>query len=280
MAAPAALIGEFVAMRLRPKSVLVVGGGGDADSVVAELTDRGLDAIGSGIGVPVVQFARRFDLVVLLESVFAGGDAELRRAMVHGVAQHLEPAAAVVSQFDAATVTEFDSLCSDCELHLESRSDGWDCGARACSTGSPVVSVHRRTARFNVHDLLFEARSTIQRVTPEVLMRRLDTGNAPLVVDIRTPTDREAVGAIAGSIHVPRTVVEWHLDAANGYRHPAAPTFDQAIVVVCNDGYSSSLSAANLVRIGFADVADLIGGMTAWLRAGLPTVPVRSPSTG
>jgi rhodanese-related sulfurtransferase len=71
---------------------------------------------------------------------------------------------------------------------------------------------------------------------------------------------------------VPRTVVEWHLDPANGYRHPAVRSFDQPIVVVCNDGYSSSLSAANLVRIGFTSVADMIGGMTAWSAAGLPTV--------
>ena len=54
------------------------------------------------------------------------------------------------------------------------------------------------------------------------------------------------------------------------YLHPALVSFDQPIVVICNGGYSSSLSAANLSRLGFRHVADLIGGMRAWLAAGLP----------
>jgi rhodanese-related sulfurtransferase len=90
------------------------------------------------------------------------------------------------------------------------------------------------------------------------------------VIDTRTPTDRARFGAIHGAVHVPRTVVEWHFDPANGYLHPAMRSFDQPLVVVCNSGYSSSLSAANLVRIGFTDVADLVGGFEAWRVAGFP----------
>lgn len=74
---------------------------------------------------------------------------------------------------------------------------------------------------------------------------------------------------IAGSIHVPRTVVEWHLDPANGYRHPDVTSFDQSLVLVCNGGYSSSLAAANLLDLGFTDVGDLVGGVRAWINAGL-----------
>ncbi len=73
-------------------------------------------------------------------------------------------------------------------------------------------------------------------------------------------------------MHVPRTVVEWHLDPANGYRHPAVDSFDQPLVLVCNGGYSSSLAAASLLDLGFTDVADLVGGHRAWVAAGLPVV--------
>ena len=92
------------------------------------------------------------------------------------------------------------------------------------------------------------------------------------MLDTRTHVDRRRAGVIAGSLHVPRTVIEWHLDPANGYRHPVIDSFDRSLVVVCNGGYSSSLAAAHLVRLGFTDVADLVGGMLAWRAAGLPTV--------
>ena len=83
---------------------------------------------------------------------------------------------------------------------------------------------------------------------------------------------RARFGVIAGSIHVPRTVVEWHLDPANGYRHPAVTSFDQSLVLVCNGGYSSSLAAASLLDLGFTDVGDLVGGIRAWVGAGLDVV--------
>ena len=134
------------------------------------------------------------------------------------------------------------------------------------------LAVWRRPTRTTVHDLVFEARQTIHRVEPLALADALADDRPPFVVDTRTPTDRQRTGAIAGSAHVPRTVLEWHLDPANGYRHPAAPGFDEPIVVVCNGGYSSSLAAASLVRIGFTDVADLVGGIDAWRAAGLPLV--------
>ena len=64
----------------------------------------------------------------------------------------------------------------------------------------------------------------------------------------------------------------WHLDPANGYRHPSVSSFDQPLVVVCNGGYSSALAAASLLDLGFVDVADLVGGMRAWTGAGHPVV--------
>ena len=251
-----------VVERLRPKCVLVAGSGtGEAG---AELRARGLDVVGVDEHVATMQLDRRFDLILLSGSAVASANEASRRAVVHNIAQHLLPSGAVVSCFEgdaSATdlVAAYDAVCADCELTLESR---W--------SADQLVSVHRRGSRYNVHDMVFEARSSIRRLTPDELMHRLGDANPPLVVDTRSLTDRAAVGAIAGAIHLPRSVVEWRLDPANGYRHPFSPPFDRPIVVVCNDGYSSSLSAANLVRIGFTDVADMIGGMAAWSRAGLP----------
>ena len=181
---------------------------------------------------------------------------ERRRAVFHYAVQHLLPGALLVH----AAAPELDELAQDFDLE-------------------PVdARVWRRTQRTTIHDLVHEARASIRRIGATELAERLaGAGHAavPLVIDTRTPTDRVRFGVIAGSIHAPRTVLEWHLDPANGYRHPAKPGFDDPIVVVCNGGYSSSLAAANLVRLGFTDVADLVGGVHAWRAAGLPVVAAR-----
>lgn len=185
---------------------------------------------------------------------------ELRRAAFHEAVQHLLPGGLLVH----TPHPEFDALAAEFDLRPPTDDDvaAWH-----------TCRVWRRTTRTTIHDLVHEARASIRRVTAADLAARLRSTEPPLVVDTRTPTDRMRFGVIAGSIHAPRTVLEWHLDPANGYRHPLAPDFDHPIVVVCNGGYSSSLAAANLVRLGFTDVADLVGGVHAWRTAGLPVVP-------
>lgn len=185
---------------------------------------------------------------------------ELRRAAFHEAVQHLLPGGVLVHPPHPA----LDALAAEFELQAPTADDlaEW-----------PTCRVWRRTTRTTIHDLVHEARASIARVTAHELAVRLASAVPPLVVDTRTPTDRARFGVIAGSIHVPRTVLEWHLDPANGYRHPLAPDFDEPIVVVCNGGYSSSLAAANVARLGFTDVADLVGGVHAWRLAGLPLVP-------
>lgn len=74
-------------------------------------------------------------------------------------------------------------------------------------------------------------------------------------------------------MHLPRTVLEWRVDPTNGYLHPAVRSFDQRLVVVCNHGYSSSVAAATLQRLGYPSATDLVGGVHAWRAAGLPVVP-------
>jgi rhodanese-related sulfurtransferase len=121
--------------------------------------------------------------------------------------------------------------------------------------------------------MVFEARTSLRRVQPVELAAQLRTSPPPLVIDSRTPSDRARFGTIEGSIHLPRTVLEWRLDPANGYLHPAVESFEQALVVVCNHGYSSSVAASNLQRLGYRTATDLVGGVQAWRAAGLPLVP-------
>jgi len=269
---------EFL-MALSPASVLYVGCG--TDQVMIELHSSGVDvmAIDFDRDATRAQLDRRFDIVLLTSETLLNASVGDRRAIMHTCAQHLLPAGALVAGLtlfrspDALSLDHYDALCADCDLRLVERWADW---ARSPHDGAEfIVSVHRRSTRFNVHDLVFAARAGINRIEPHDLAARLAEPNPPLVVDTRRSSDRMRFGVIENSIHVPRTVVEWHLDPANGYRHPAVRSFDQPVVIVCTGGYSSSLSAANLARIGFSDVADLIGGMTAWRAAGLP---VTSPS--
>lgn len=203
-----------------------------------------------------VEALQRHALVVI--ELRMTDDAGLRRAIVHGGVQYVERGGSMLIVHD-------DALPSDCGLGSSDLV-----GAARLAIADRRATVFRRGPRTTVHDLLFEARSVIRRVDPVVLHNRLDQPDRPLVVDTRTTTDRSRFGVIDPSIHVPRTVLEWHLDPANGYLHPSVTSFDQPIVVVCNGGYSSSIGAANLVRLGYTDVADLIGGLHAWRARGLP----------
>ena len=240
----------------------------DDDGSVLRLGDAGgwlVDAVtGRGVGIRTVsgdwaaiQLERRHGVVI------AHPSSDQAAAIVHCAVQHLRPGGLVV-------------LCTDSH---DGASDTADIAERfelgpVTSFGGHLGScaVYRRPERFTIHDLVFEARTTIRRVGADDLATALVGPVPPTVIDTRTNTDRHRYGVIAGSIHAPRTVVEWHVDPANGYRHPAIESLDQPIVIVCNGGYSSSLAAANLVRLGFTDVADLIGGMRAWTAAGHPTV--------
>lgn len=197
---------------------------------------------------------------IQIDDEIAAMAPERRRAAFHYAAQHLEPGGLLVHP----VAPVLDELAR--EFDLEPADD-------ESAAAHPGCRVWRRTRRTTVHDLVHEARATIGRVRAAELLAAMAGERPPLVIDTRTHTDRVRFGTIAGSVHAPRTVLEWHLDPANGYTHPARPGFDTPIVVVCNGGYSSSLAAANLVRLGFTEVADLVGGVHAWRAAGLPLVP-------
>lgn len=128
-------------------------------------------------------------------------------------------------------------------------------------------------ARTTIDELLAEARSGLIRVTPPQALEAMRSG--AVLVDIRSESQIAADGTVPGAIPIARNVLEWRLDPASGHRHPDAPALEDRVIVMCQEGYQSSLAAATLQRLGFAAATDLDGGFLAWRAAGLP---VREPA--
>ncbi|MFF7298599.1 rhodanese-like domain-containing protein [Streptomyces sp. NPDC008265] len=95
-----------------------------------------------------------------------------------------------------------------------------------------------------------------------------------LLVDIRYQALRERDGLIPGALVIERNELEWRLDPLGSHRAPEATGHDLRVVVVCNEGYASSLAAASLHALGLHRATDLTGGFQAWKAAGLPVTPV------
>ena len=95
-----------------------------------------------------------------------------------------------------------------------------------------------------------------------------------LLVDIRSEEQRRRDGDLPGAHVVPRNVLEWRLDPACEYRDPELTRAGRKVIVVCDEGYQSSLAAATLRRFGL-DATDVIGGVQAWREESLPLVPYR-----
>jgi rhodanese-related sulfurtransferase len=109
--------------------------------------------------------------------------------------------------------------------------------------------------------LLAEARAGLDRVAPEDLEAELAAG--ALVVDIRPASNREQEGALPGAVVIERIHLEWRLDPTSPHRIPEAER-GRRVIVVCNEGYASSLAAASLQQLGIEDATDLAGGFRAW----------------
>jgi rhodanese-related sulfurtransferase len=90
-----------------------------------------------------------------------------------------------------------------------------------------------------------------------------------VLVDIRSDSQRASDGLIPAAVFVARNVLEWRLDPSWEHRDPMLARRDHQVIVICNEGYQSSLAAANLRRLGL-DASDVIGGFQAWREAGLP----------
>jgi rhodanese-related sulfurtransferase len=122
----------------------------------------------------------------------------------------------------------------------------------------------------SIDDLLAEARAQLRRVDPPAARAALDRG--ALLVDIRPVEQRHRDGTVAGALIIDRNVLEWRLDPTGAHRIPDAAVTDRLLIVMCNEGYASSLAAATLRRLGL-DATDLDGGFQAWAAHGLPTEP-------
>ena len=119
-----------------------------------------------------------------------------------------------------------------------------------------------------IDSLLAASRLDVRRLTPKELQEAAARG--ALVVDTRTEAQRRRQGEFPGAVVIDRTVLEWRLDPESDDRIPEATGYDLEIVVVCRQGYSSSLAAASLRAVGLHRATDLAGGVEAWLAEGLP----------
>jgi rhodanese-related sulfurtransferase len=120
-------------------------------------------------------------------------------------------------------------------------------------------------------ELLERARRDLVRVEPEQAAAELAGG--ALLVDIRPADQRSAGGDIPGAAVIDRNVLEWRLAPDSEWRIDAVDGPKTRVIVLCNEGYSSSLAAATLKELGLVNATDVIGGFQAWKAAGLPVEP-------
>ena len=123
-----------------------------------------------------------------------------------------------------------------------------------------------------VDELLAAARREATRFRPMDVPAAVAAG--ALLIDTRTDRQRAEQGDLPGALVIDRTVLEWRLDPTSPWRIPEATDFEQRIIVVCRQGFSSSLAAASLRSLGLSNATDMIGGVDAWLDAGLPITSV------
>jgi rhodanese-related sulfurtransferase len=124
--------------------------------------------------------------------------------------------------------------------------------------------------RLSINDLLEQERASLRRMDPVAAFAA--QSNGAIIIDTRIQAHRDRDGVVAGSIHMHRTTIEWECDPESGAQHPDIKGFDQLLIVMCHEGYSSSLAAATLQRLGFHRATDMIGGFEAWVEAGLHVV--------
>jgi rhodanese-related sulfurtransferase len=123
--------------------------------------------------------------------------------------------------------------------------------------------------RRSVNDLLASSRARLARLEPQAALAAIDAG--ALLVDTRCAEQRAADGYVPGSVHFPLSVLFWRLDPESASRDDRFADLSRPIVLLCAHGFSSSIAAATLQDLGFANATDVIGGFEAWQAAGLPT---------
>ncbi len=127
----------------------------------------------------------------------------------------------------------------------------------------------------SIEKVIARARGTILQYAPSEAI-----GAHAMIVDLRSNDERARTGIIPGSVHVPRSVLEWRADPDSGWSNPRIADRQLPLILVCAQGYSSTLAAESLVALGFEHVGDLEGGFDAWVAAGLPIAPAPPPDDG
>ena len=134
------------------------------------------------------------------------------------------------------------------------------------STLTPVRPAGARS----VDELLADARSRLQRIGP--LEAAIRVADGAVLVDIRPAAQRAVEGSVPGALVVERNVLEWRFDPASDHRLPEATGYDVEVIVLCSEGYTSSLAADALRSLGLHRATDVVGGYHAWVAVGLPAV--------
>jgi rhodanese-related sulfurtransferase len=119
-----------------------------------------------------------------------------------------------------------------------------------------------------VDELLAEARAGLQRLTPEQALEAARRG--AVIVDIREEERRARDGRVPDAVEIGRNVLEWRCAPESEWRDERVSDPERVIVVMCNQGYQSSLAAATLQQLGLARVTDMEGGFERWSADGLP----------
>jgi rhodanese-related sulfurtransferase len=132
----------------------------------------------------------------------------------------------------------------------------------------PVVAEH------TIEELLARARTRLDVQSPRLSARAAYQAQlrGALFVDIRPAAQRASEGGIPGALVIERDVLEWWLDPASDWRLPQVGNHDHEVVILCSEGYTSSLAAAVLHDLGLHRATDVVGGFHAWAAAGLPVV--------
>lgn len=131
------------------------------------------------------------------------------------------------------------------------------------------------TDRSAVERHLDRVRETLDRVTAEQAYSEQRQG--ALVIDTRTFEQRRVQGDVPGALRIDRTVLEWRLDPSGPWHVPEVRDDRARVIVMCRQGFSSSLAAASLRAIGLERATDIVGGFEAWREAGLPVEPFEDP---
>ena len=133
-----------------------------------------------------------------------------------------------------------------------------------------MVAVRPAGSR-TVEEMLAAARDRLVRLTPDQAFAELAADG--VLIDIRPAAQRADEGEVPGSAVIERNHLEWRLDPCSEARLPWVSGYDHRVIVICQEGYTSSLAAAALQDLGLHRATDVIGGYWAWTAQGLPSAP-------